>query len=353
MFGAVQDVLRKGRGQRAKDDVQAQGHGLASLCRSHPRGWWMGVAEHGRQESLQNTMDIYFNVDVFFKPTQHTQTAESLQNTADLYFNEINNVKINTVDVNNTICCKLFCLSYVTSWSRSVAHTWEESTKGHNEVFQRRFKRDRRVTFRWFHDWPFCGSPFSRPARVVVDGGGYTCGGGGSEQLPGSAKRNATHLYIYVYIYMYISMHISYVHIYAYIISYYIIYIYIYIYYTMRSQLSEQSSVDKVNPVRAQPPCGQFSQFQFAHFQFEGLESQNHCLVLLQHALWKFKPPRGWAHLSRLNFWKLTVIQHPLILCNLSVSVSRNLTYSKLRAIHLTTGSFRRVLLGPIATRNI
>ena len=40
-------------------------------------------------------------------------------------------------------------------------------------------------------------------------------------------------------------------------------------------------------------------------FQIEGLKSQNHCLCSLPNALWKFKSPRGWAHSSRLNFWKL------------------------------------------------
>ena len=32
---------------------------------------------------------------------------------------------------------------------------------------------------------------------------------------------------------------------------------------------------------------------------------RNHCLGSLQNALWRFKSPRGWAHFSRLNFWKL------------------------------------------------
>ena len=50
-----------------------------------------------------------------------------------------------------------------------------------------------------------------------------------------------------------------------------------------------------------------FSGFQYAQFQIEGLKSQNRRLFLLRHALWKFKSPRGWAHFSRLNFWKLAV----------------------------------------------
>ena len=40
-------------------------------------------------------------------------------------------------------------------------------------------------------------------------------------------------------------------------------------------------------------PYGQFSYFQFARFQAEGLKSQSHCLFSLQHALWKSKSPRG------------------------------------------------------------
>ena len=37
------------------------------------------------------------------------------------------------------------------------------------------------------------------------------------------------------------------------------------------------------------------------------LKALHHCLCSLQHALWKFRSPRGWAHLSRLSFWTLAV----------------------------------------------
>ena len=61
----------------------------------------------------------------------------------------------------------------------------------------------------------------------------------------------------------------------------------------------------------AQPtlPCHTVSSrdFNLQRSQIEGLESQNHCLFPIQSALWEFKSPRGWAHFSRLNFWKLAV----------------------------------------------
>ena len=55
--------------------------------------------------------------------------------------------------------------------------------------------------------------------------------------------------------------------------------------------------------------------------EHEGLESQSHCLCLLQNALWKFKSPRGWAHFSGLSFWKLAVVLdgHPALYPPVSV----------------------------------
>ena len=54
-------------------------------------------------------------------------------------------------------------------------------------------------------------------------------------------------------------------------------------------------------------PYGQFSWLQLARFQTEGLKSQDHCLCSLAHVLWKLNSTRGWAHVSRLSFWKLAV----------------------------------------------
>ena len=36
-------------------------------------------------------------------------------------------------------------------------------------------------------------------------------------------------------------------------------------------------------------------------YSIEGLTSQIHCLVSLQHALWSFNYPRGWAHFSQIE----------------------------------------------------
>ena len=55
--------------------------------------------------------------------------------------------------------------------------------------------------------------------------------------------------------------------------------------------------------------CGQFliQQFQLAQFKFDGLQSQNHFSISLQHARWQFEYPRDWAISSRLNFWQLAM----------------------------------------------
>ena len=42
-------------------------------------------------------------------------------------------------------------------------------------------------------------------------------------------------------------------------------------------------------------------------FQTDCHKSQNHCLCSLPNALWKFRSPRGWAHSSRSNLWRLSV----------------------------------------------
>ena len=46
---------------------------------------------------------------------------------------------------------------------------------------------------------------------------------------------------------------------------------------------------------------GQFSRFQLANLQIEGLKSKDRCLFSLQNAPSKFKSPRGWAQFSILN----------------------------------------------------
>ena len=62
--------------------------------------------------------------------------------------------------------------------------------------------------------------------------------------------------------------------------------------------------------------CGHFSWFQFAKFQIKGLKFQSHCLFSLQNAHLKFKSPRGWAHFSRLSFWKLAARKRTYIMNN-------------------------------------
>ena len=47
---------------------------------------------------------------------------------------------------------------------------------------------------------------------------------------------------------------------------------------------------------------------RFTTFQVEGLRFQSHCLLSLQHALWTFKSPRGWAHCFWLSFRQAVVV---------------------------------------------
>ena len=58
---------------------------------------------------------------------------------------------------------------------------------------------------------------------------------------------------------------------------------------------------------RGRPPLRSVLTISICKIQIEGLESQNHCLCALQHALWKLTSPRSRANDSRLNFWQLAV----------------------------------------------
>ena len=66
--------------------------------------------------------------------------------------------------------------------------------------------------------------------------------------------------------------------------------------------------------------------------QIEGLKSQNNLLCSLQHVLWKFKAPRGWAHFSRFNFWKPAVhgtFRHPVSLLMFACQTSGRPFYAQ------------------------
>ena len=93
----------------------------------------------------------------------------------------------------------------------------------------------------------------------------------------GARSTHPSSIYACMYIYIYICVSI---------------YIYIYI-YIRSSALADLRRLD---------PHGQFPQLRFAKFKIEGLDSQNHRLLSLQHTLWRFESPRGWAHFSIRNF---------------------------------------------------
>ena len=79
-------------------------------------------------------------------------------------------------------------------------------------------------------------------------------------------------MYIYTHICMSLSLSLS-----------LCIYIYIYIHIHLSTWVG--ASHKCFVPDKPSPVYGQFSSFQFARFQIEGLKSQNHCLCSLQIAL--------------------------------------------------------------------
>ena len=102
-----------------------------------------------------------------------------------------------------------------------------------------------------------------------------------------------------------------YVCVYIYIYIYICIYIYIYIYICVWKKPCQNFHAPAKNLCAENLGLlylGLRSVLMISIRKTSNRGSQKHRLCSLQqHAFWKFKSPRVWAHFSRLNFWKLTL----------------------------------------------